>query len=761
MRASRLHLIFSSAIIFAFSITMIISLVGFFSAVEKSNTTGSGEGRVTAQLKGFHDQLKHIDEADALKRAFKSFDLAAGYSAESDTGKELRKAYSGVLSTFANKPKEAESRYLLVKKREMMEYLVNAYRKEIPRGDIRVRAIYLNVLFDMQSSLLNESDEMEEVFIRRNKERVASLKSLVAGMGDAGLVQRVAGFESLYQAYEKGFGLSAQWRKERDDVLGKVEKNLPKLARELYSNADVNSEDMRRSFLLTCVLAIAVALGSAAGLLVCHKVGRLQFDARGSALVAYLREFGRERSDPQVQKSLDILRDDPEWSGILLKAQAAEDEFVTEYQTHLALPKSLQIPYVVFTKDRIARLWNESAANLLGIEGDQDVAFDDLVREEKISLREGDAKIMAETIRGSFPLPKADSFEFLLKRGDAWVPVEMIVSPIVTGRAAGGKIYCFREIRNEADRINQAVNAQLARVREFVQKVTHFYPAELTAGEQDAPAVHEMAGDLNTLKRKIDEREILWKSETSALIDQVERQKEILQKLQAELGAIRTGHEKAIGLFQTVQEQDESLYDQLCLMERDMDRWQANRSRLLADLTQYESVIQKATRYEKELRDATEAMRTAVAKYEKDQRTLAEFADQARVQAVNLGLTEDKTQWEYADRARLFAETLQEFSRKTADLLAKVSAFLQRHPGGALAPHLSGVDLDPAVLEAQKSLAAFFQNWRENGNGAIEGGQEAIGLLQAVDKKGAVAVQLGDTSILINEQAKGNLSRWN
>lgn len=764
MRASRLHFIFSSAVVGAFTITMIITLAGFFRSVEKNSMQGSGESKVVAQLKGFHEQLKNVEEPEDLKRALKSFEQTASFGADSEPSKELRKIYAPVLAVYANKPKESEAHYALVKKREMMENLVNAYRKEIPHGDIRVRAVYLNILFDTQTSLLNDSDETEEVFIRRNKERLASLKNLVGG-GDQALQQRVAGLEGLFLSYEKGFALSSKWRKEKEEVLARTEKNLPKMARDLYSTSDQSADDMRRSFLLICVLAIAVALGSVAAMMVVHKIGRLQFEARGAALVAYLREFGRERVDPQVQKALELLRDDPEWAVILQKAHAAEDEFVSEYQTHLALPKSLQIPYVVFTKDRMGRLWNDSAAELLGIEKGKDFSFDDLIREEKISVREGDAKIMAETIRGSFPIPKADSFEFILRKGDASVPVEMIVSPIVTGRAAGGKIYCFREIRNEAERINQAVNAQLARVRDFVHKVTLFYPAELAAAESDSTPVHEMVADLNTLKRKIDERDLLWKSETGALIDQVERQKEILEKLQAELSAMRGSHEKALVLLKDVHSQDEHLYDELCTMERDMERWQANRRRLLSDLTQYEAVVQKATRYERELREATESMRGSLGKFQKEQQTLAEFANEAKVRAVNLGLTEDKAQWEYADRARAFSETLQDFVARTGELVTKVSGFLQKHPGGSLAPHLNSIEFDPDVLEAieeeQARLATFFQRWKESGSGLVEGGQEAMDLILSADKKGALASQLGDTSILINDQAKGNLSRWN
>jgi hypothetical protein len=764
MRASRVHFTFSACIVAAFAITLFLTLGGFFRSVEKNGSTGTGESRIVAQLKGFQEQLKQAEDAEAVKRALKSFDLSSGFGTDSQVGKDLRKSYTPVIAIFANKPREAESRYLLGKKRELMELLVNNYRKEIPRGDIRIRAIYLNILFDTQSSLLNENTETEEVFLRRNKERLTSLHPLVPA-ADAALAARIASLESLFGAYEKGFTQSADWHSKKMELLERSEKAIPKVAHELYGAQDSGTEDFRRSFLFSCVLAILVACGSVVALLIAHKLARLQFETRSGALVAYLREFGRERSDPQSEKAAELLQEDADWAVIFQKTKAAEEEFVVEYQTHLALTKSLRLPYIVFSKDRVARLWNEEAAKLFCIEPGITPSVDDIIRQDLIQVREGDSAIMTETVRGSFSVPQADTFEFLVRFGDSTVPVELISSPIVSGRAAGGKVYCFREIRNEADRIDRAVHQQMARVREFVQKVSNFYPAELVGNGSDSPAVREMTLDLNNMKGKIDEREHLWKSETSALIDQVVRQKEILQRLTSELASIRHGNGQALDLLRTVHTADGDFFSEVCALERDVQRWRANRAHLLSELAEYEKVVQTTAAYEQELRRATETMSTFLKKFENGQNTLRKFAEEARIRAVNLGLTDDSSQWEYADHARAYAESLQQFLARTSELVSKVSEFMSSHPAGSLAPHLSGSKLDPMLLgaieEEQDRLAAFFQRWKESGAEMVEGGEQALDLMQTVDKTGAVAAQLSETVILINDQAKGNLSRWN
>jgi hypothetical protein len=132
---------------------------------------------------------------------------------------------------------------------------------------------------------------------------------------------------------------------------------------------------------------------------------------------------------------------------------------------------------------------------------------------------------------------------------------------------------------------------------------------------------------------------------------------------------------------------------------------------------------------------------------------------------VNLSLVRDPAYWEYASRARAFSQELTNFVAKAEGIGEKVRNFVDSHPGGALAAHLNGSGLDESLLaaiaEEQEKLAVVVKRWKESGEFILSGGQRALALLQDAEKKSAVLTQLGETSILINQQAKGNLERWN
>ncbi len=132
---------------------------------------------------------------------------------------------------------------------------------------------------------------------------------------------------------------------------------------------------------------------------------------------------------------------------------------------------------------------------------------------------------------------------------------------------------------------------------------------------------------------------------------------------------------------------------------------------------------------------------------------------------MNLSLVRDPGYWEYASRARAFAHELARFTEKATALGEKVRSFLTDHPGGALAEHLSSPLLDQSVIatirEEQERTVALLKRWKESGQLLISGGEKAVAILEDTDKQGAVLSQLGETSLLINQQAKGNLERWN
>lgn len=763
MKFSRAHFFLAVSACTALTIALVLSLGGYFRSVEQGGSSMGTEKQLLTQLRAFHDRLKEADSPEQAKAALKLVENLSGVGQESEGARELKKAYTPVLAVFAAKPREAENRYQLGKKRELMENLVNAYRKEIPHGDISVRAAYLNILFDTQSSLLNESDEAEQVYIKRSRERFDSLKNMSAR--DAALAARVAALDSIFQSYERAFQYAQKWRAEKSEALTKEEGALAGIAKSIYANADSGIDEVRRTFLYVCFLSLIIAGASFLTLYLGFKVLRVRSELKLESFLSYLRVFGSERVDPKLDSMLQSLRADSDWSAVVEEAQRAEEAFLSTCHNLLAVPRSVLTPFLVVGKDKTLQHWNDSATELFGLTEGKEWGMADLLRPDLMHAREGDTDALLELIRNSFASLAEERFELLLAQAGAWNPYELTLSPITSGPMVGGKVVFWREVRNEAARIDRSVATHLARLRDLVHKVTHQYAVELTAREGDVEPVRAMITDLDTMKRKTDEREILWKSEVQALIDQVSRQQEVLHKLSVELSQVRAGHSEALSLVRGVHGGDEHWHDEVCAMERDLERWMGNRQRLLGDLQQQASVLEKVEKFEQQLRIATASVRAELESYDKEIHDLREFSEAARVHSVNLSLIKDPGYWEYASRARAFAHELARFTEKAAGLGEKVRDFLIAHPGNALAEHLNSPVLDQSVVstirEEQERTVALLRRWKESSQTLITGGEKALALLEDADRKGAVLSQLGETSLLINQQAKGNLERWN
>ena len=766
MKASRGYLAAVGLGFTALAAVSVVSLFGYFRAVEHTSAGQGSERRVGETLKLLQGSLADAEKVEDAKARMKSYEAVAANGPDSGAIEKIRRAFAPTLSIFASKPREAEPRYQMAKKRELMEALVNSYRKEIPNGDIRLRAAYLNILFDTQSSLMDEDDKTAQVFVRRNKERLSALRGLAAA-GDAALQARVANIESIFTAYESGLEQAIKWKEQKAEALAGLDKVIPKLAKEMHGTKDVDSDAARRDFLYTAVGAACVFLASLLALFIAHNVFRIRSETRTAAFIRFLKEFGSERADPQTAKEIAMLKADRDWSPVINGGLEAEASFIAKYQSLIAVPKSMVIPFVVFSRDKVAQHWNDEAAALLSMKAGEAFSLDDVLSSDTLSAREGDSQGLREMVRNSFATLKEDTFEGQLKRGEAQIPVEILSSPITSGPLAGGKVYLFREIRNEAERIDRSVAGHLQVLRDYAQKISvgaEALPDGFVAANVH-PEVKRVAEELYVIRQRADERESLWKSETGALMDQVVREREILERLSQEIRQMREAQVNAMGIVGAIHGFDENWHDEVCSLERDMERWKDARRRLEVELNSQQSVVKKARVYEEEVRKSAEAMREFVDGYESVLAQLNSFCEEAKIHSVNLSFSGDPSLYEYASRARAYAQELSRFVDSAADLSGRVKEFVARHPGTSLTPHLTADELDATLFSALKTeeerLASFLGRWRETGEQSVNEGEKAIEILRQADKQAAVATQLGDTMALINAQAQGNLERWN
>lgn len=762
MKSSRALFLLSAGACGALSLALAIALGGYFRSVEAGGSGLLTEKRLLSHLQQFQERLKAASTPEEARAALKALEIVDGFGRDSDGARELKKASGPAIAVFAAKPRESEPRYALTKKREVMEALVNAYRKEIPNGDIRLRAAYLNVLFDAQQSLLNETDEAEQVFLKRSRERLDALRPIVASRSD--ISARVAAIDSIFQSYERGFNESIKWRADKGEALAKLEKALPALARDVYQAADSGVDDTRRTFLYVCFLSLVIAASTFLALYLGYKVIRVRADVKMDTFLAFLRSFGSERPDPQLEASMKALHSDEDWAQAVIEAKRAEEGFLRSCHTLLAIPRSLRSPCVVVGKDRTVKHWNESAAAAFGLSSGKEWSTEDFLTTSRLKPRDGEPETLIEMIRSAEGGLAEARFELLVKQDTTWQPYELTLSPIATGPLVGGKVLFWREIGDEAERVNRSVTAQLERTRDMLHKITHHYPVELMPNVNDVPAVQAMIEDLSAFKARGEERELLWKTEAQALADQVNRQQEILTRLNAELSELRARHSEALSIVARLHDGEEAWHDEVCLAERDLERFVVNRQRLLHDLRHQGVTLEKARKFEEQLRTATAEAKAELESYAAELDELNQFAEAARVHSVNLSLVRDPGYWEYASRSRAFAHELARFTEKAATLGTKVREFLAAHPGGALAAHLNGPgvenDLLEGIREEQERLVQMLKRWKENGEALVGGSERAVQVLQDIDKKGAVATQLGETSLLISEQSRGNLERW-
>lgn len=762
MKISRSYLIAAIVLIAFVSAANGFTLLGFFQSLEAGSGVGVSERKFQAQIKAQQDLFLKIDDVEEARKHYKSIE-----SNFSQLGKPVndlfQKSFSPVLQVYNSKPKEADDRYSMIKKRELMESLVNSYRREIPNGPIPIRAALLNILFDVQNSLVNQSPEAEAISLSKIRERTDGLKQTSRTVRSDGVEERVASIDAIVTALEKSAETKKKWNQERLNALSGADDSLAKLSKATLGSAEESMESSRRYFLYSVIVAICALFVALAVLYVAHKYLRLNFEAKSDAFQKLLKEFGREKLEPTYERDQQWLLADPDWGPIIQGMAESEKAFSEQYQALLSVPKSMLMPFVVFTKERLAKYWNEPAESLFEMKERKISALDDIITDSKISGRERADVI--DLIRTTFSTSREDSFEVDLIQGENKVPFEILAYPILTGRMAGGKLFLFKQIRSEAERVDKAVSGHLSLVRDHVLKVMNDSHEEFRPELAVHPEVKKSIEDLDGLRRKVSEKHLLWKSEAQALKDQIERQREILEKLHQQLELIREKNSSAIETFDSRQGSDADLHSDICFLEKEIEQGKLLRRKLEEDLKAQVNTIEVARKYETAIRSSIGEAERFLEEYVQLLNDLRGYCEEAKVQSVNLSFTKDPVSREYGAKARAFAFELESFLTTASSIGMRLQSILAKHPGSALSPHLEGKELDMTMLEGikleEEKLGAFVQRWKASGKEWLSESKKVVELVKEIEKDSAIAYQLGETGLVINQQTQNNLDRWN
>jgi len=761
MKVAKQQLLISSIFVGLLLGAIVYSQFGYFRTVEEVTSKAGTDKKLENTLRAFSNELKLASSPKDLEKVIKNVDeefkvLGGDRKGDAFQAFESFRKHAKASVDLINGPSH------LADKKVLMEGLVNAYRKEIPDGPIALRAAYLNFLFDVQQSLLSTSIEVEEVSIQKMKERLSSLKSIVDRSGESALKARLGVFEDAFSSLERRVSEYRIWSQSKSQSTAELEKRIPKLAISIGAETELQNEDMRSTFLLASLLVLFSAVLCGLAMFLSYKFGKIRFEARKSGFLNFIATFGNERLKDEDIENLKILQMDPDWGEVVKEALRSEGKFINTYQTLISVPQSMKIPLGFFSRDGVLDFQNSELEQLMATKaGDSLKKFLD---KNKIYSREGDPEAVVAMIENSFASPKTDVFEIAVSWEGKSLQYELLSFPVTRGPLAGGKVFLFREIRNELVRIENSVREQIEVLRSAISNVVRGQPINPALAEQSGPEVRTCLGELDSMVQFLSEQELRRRAERDGMLDQIEKQSEVLQRLSKSMLETKNSREEAKRLMSEICESDENWYEEVRTIEREMERWLALRERLETELGRYADVVERAKAFEKSLAKSVSGLANFVGNYQSKMNDLNEHYEQMRIHASNMSFVSDPKLREIASFGRAYVEEMNKFISIAEAIGGHIQLFLEQHPASGPASTLSAYSFDAEALESfdseEAKIGNFVKRWSSAGQELLKQEENAKKVLSEMESQLATMLQLGETSLVINNQTKGNLARF-
>lgn len=761
MKVAKQQLIVTSIFVGLLLIAVVYNQFGYFRTVEEVTASIGSDKKLEATLKAYSHELKSAASPKELEKVIKSINEEFKVLGGEKKG-DISQTFDSLKKFTKANVERINGPTHLADKKQLMEGLVNAYRKEIPDGPISLRAAYLNFLFDVQQSLLSSSIEVEEVAVQRMKERLAALKFVVDRSGDPAVKARFSYFEDSFASLEKKVNEYKSWSSSKSQSISDLEKRIPKLAISISAEKELQSEDMRGSFILSSLLILFGVVLCGLAMFLSYKFGKIRFEARKSGFLNFIASFGGERSKEEEKENLKILQSDPDWGEVVSETVKSESKFINTYQTLISVPQSMKIPLGFFSRDGVLEFQNIELEQLMGVKvGDSLKKFLD---KGKIYSREGEPEAVLSMIENSFASPKTDVFELAVSWEGKSLQYELLSFPVTRGPLAGGKVFLFREIRNELVRIENSVKEQIEVLRAAVSSVVRGQPINTAIAEHSGEEVRTCLGELDSMVQFLGEQEMRRKAERDGMLDQIEKQNEILQRLSQSMLETKNSREQAKILVTKICESDENWYEEVRTIEREMERWLALRDRLETELGRYADVVERAKSFEKSLAKSVSGLSGFVANYQSKMNDLNEHYEKMRIHAANMSFVSDPKLREVASFGRAYVEEMSKFISIAEAIGGHIQLFLEQHPANGPASTLSAYAFDAEALESfdteEAKIGNFVKRWSTAGQDLLKQEENAKKVLSEMETQLATMLQLGETSLVINNQTKGNLSRF-
>ncbi|MCO5142750.1 MAG: hypothetical protein M9962_06640 [Oligoflexia bacterium] len=736
---------------------------GFYDSLDVKSGIVS-ENKATQIFRTHHVWLEEAQTIGQLNSVLKSLEVNLGIDNLIKGQDDLSRDFNALVAIYKNRDPSSSNENIQKKKSELMEMLVNSYRKEIPHGEIPIRAAYLNTLFDLQTSITLETTEKDLAIAKKGNSRISELKNSTSVKNNGALSLRISNLDVVASSLEKIIEMKYDWEQKKREQLKLIKNKYPSFARNIAASSGVTSQDLRRQFFLATLGLLFSVFLMLAFFYFMPKFLKAKFNANAAALLKRFTELG-SKLEIRDRHDLSYLDDDSDWGPIARELVDIEKRFENNFSQIQALFESIDMPIFLYERDKNF-VFSKNEKELFGSDLSKD-SLDQLLENWQMRLiDENSSEGLKSKILRDYDSTRACSYETYIDNGQETSRYELISYPIEKGLLSGGRFLLVRAIKSEAERIEAGINQSLKLAKELIHKITHGYKLEIDVHQVKSAEIKSLLNDLLEMDRRVSEQNSRRKADSEALIDQIEKQSELLNIISTELGLLSDVRNRVYKESKEVFNFDQAIVSDLSLIRERLDRWESNRDRVCLEFQRYRKIFENIIKFKNEFNVSLSGMNAWLANFKGEEERLKKSIEEINLNATNLCLSSSQSIQE-SEKQKIYniSKDLKEYQVKVKALREKVSEFLDRVPGEYLDQLIPPEDIQLHLLEVlrqeQENLGEFLDRWNEAGPISVEESKRANDLLMEMKNSIQNVTRLGETTKVISAQAISNLSRWN
>ena len=743
-----------------------LSIFVFYSTLDKSGVSSFNEKKIQREITSIWSVAKRATNEEDLSATERLLE-GGGEKGTTIAMEKMKSQFKALHEHFRLHSVNALKNQVMAKKRDLMDSLVQGYRKEISSRNIPLRAAYLGLLGDLQASLVSETVESDKSFLKKGSEKLTAIRSASEGKG-TDLALRIKNLDSQYHALEIAIQKESEWVSARSELVAAIDRALPTIYKDLPEAKNSVAETQQRNFIYLIGLSVVICFLSLITALIGNKLIKFRIESRASAFMQYMKKFGSDSKGNDENRALLLLNKDPDWKGILAHVKTLEESLIDANCGTQTVVEGLRLPCILIDNNETIRFCNDAALERFDLKRSEQAQWklEDLLNEDRIKSYDGDSKAYISSLRNVLKLPREDQFECLIKTSSAWVSCEIMFNPVLSGRLAGGKIVLFREISNETARVEKALAKQTRKILDYAFKLSHRHPIDIVCDEFDAPQVKDTIAELEVLRLQIDEREMLWKSEIEGLFSQIDKQRVLLSGLKEEVTRLRRVNKDARLIFSQSHGEEEEWHVQISTLEKDIQRWMESREHLISGVKQHLQMMVRMKDYENFIGTMEGKLKSFGCELQVEMEKVISMFDRLNVLSLNLSIAangpEEKA---FSKQARVLLGQTETTVNQFRNWSAQLDALMVEQMGAGrfieLRPQVVDMKSLENLREEQETIKGFFERWHHKNVTKIESEDRINGLLGEVEEASSMISQLGEAGSLLNERTLGNLTRWN